>query len=73
MLIGSVLDKNNPEIVAALANGTMTPSEAAVSYDYSAPLIMLAGLGVAALLLGLVLKVVDKKKGLGLEEPNVKA
>lgn len=73
MLIGSVLDKNNPEIVAALANGTMTASEAAVSYDYSAPLIMLAGLGVAALFLGLVLKVVDKKKGLGLEEPNVKA
>jgi hypothetical protein len=33
---------------------------------------MFAGLGVAALLLGLVLKAVDKKKGLGLEEPNIK-
>ena len=51
----------------------MTAAEAAVSYNYSPPLVMLAGLGVAALLLGLVLKVVDKKKGLGLEEPNVKA
>ena len=44
----------------------------AVQYDYTWPLVMLAGLGVAALLLGLVLKVVDKKKGLGLEEPNIK-
>ncbi len=73
LLIGKVLDKTNPQIIEALDNGTMTAAEAAVRYDYSAPLIMLAGLGVAALLLGLVLKVVDKKKGLGLEEPNVKA
>jgi hypothetical protein len=34
---------------------------------------MLASLGVAALVLGLLLKVVDRKKGLGLEEPNIKA
>ena len=33
---------------------------------------MLAGLGVAALIIGFILKVVDKKKGLGLDEPNVK-
>ena len=32
---------------------------------------MLASLGVAALVLGFVLKVVDKKKGLGLELPNI--
>ena len=44
----------------------------AVQYDYTWPLVMLACLGVAALLLGLVLKVVDKKKGIGLEEPNIK-
>ena len=31
----------------------------------------LALLGVAALVLGLVLKVVDRKKHLGLEEPNI--
>jgi len=72
LLIGKVLDKTNPEIVNGLANGTITAEEAAVSYDYTAPLVMLAGLGVAALLLGLLLKVVDKKKGLGLEEPNIK-
>ena len=72
MLIGKVLDKTNPELVAGLEAGTVTPEEAAVSYDYTAPLVMLASLGVAALILGFVLKAVDKKKGLGLEEPNIK-
>ena len=33
---------------------------------------MLAGLGVVALVIGLILKVVDKKRHLGLEEPNIK-
>ena len=73
LLIGKVLDKTNTQLVADLKNGVITPEEAAVSYDYTAPLVMLACLGVAALVLGFILKVVDKKKGLGLEEPNIKA
>nr|WP_325288172.1 MFS transporter [uncultured Bacteroides sp.] len=72
LLIGKVLDQTNPQLVTDLKNGVITPEEAAVSYDYTAPLVMLACLGVAALILGLILKVVDKKKGLGLEEPNIK-
>lgn len=72
MLIGKVLDSSNPEIVESLANGTMTAEEAAVSYNYTAPLIMLACLGAAALFIGFLLKIIDKKKGLGLDEPNVK-
>ncbi|MDD7530686.1 MAG: MFS transporter [Prevotellaceae bacterium] len=72
LLIGKVLDKTNPQIVEGLKNGTLSPEQAAVSYDYTAPLVMLACLGVAALLLGFVLKAIDKKKGLGLEEPNIK-
>lgn len=72
LLIGKVLDKTNPQLVTDLKNGVISPEEAAISYDYTAPLVMLASLGVAALVLGLVLKVVDKKKGLGLEEPNIK-
>lgn len=71
MLIGKILDKTNPEITAGLANGTLTPDEAAVSYNYTAPLVMLACLGVAALVLGFVLIGVDKKKHLGLELPNI--
>lgn len=72
LLIGKVLDKTNPQLVSNLQNGLITPQEAAVSYNYTAPLVMLACLGVAALILGFVLKVVDKKKGYGLEEPNIK-
>ena len=60
LLIGKVLDKTNP--------GVEDPTK----LNYTAPLLMLAALGVAALLLGLLLKVVDKKKGIGLEEPNIK-
>jgi hypothetical protein len=60
LLIGKVLDATNP--------GVTDPTK----FDYTAPLLMLAGLGVAALILGFVLKVVDKKKGIGLEEPNIK-
>ena len=60
LLIGKVLDKTNP--------GVTDPTQ----FDYTAPLVMLAVLGVLALVLGLVLKVVDKKKGIGLEEPNIK-
>ena len=72
LLIGKVLDSTNQDLVDKLKNNLITPEEAAVSYDYTAPLVMLACLGVAALVLGFVLKVVDKKKGLGLEEPNIK-
>ncbi|MCM1110358.1 MAG: MFS transporter [Clostridium sp.] len=73
LLIGKILDNTNPQIVEGLNNGTLTPEEAAVSYDYTAPLLMLAALGAAALILGLVLQVINKKRNLGLEEPNIKA
>lgn len=72
LLIGKVLDKTNPQLVERLQNGTISPEEAAVSYNYTAPLVMLACLGVAALVLGFVLKAIDKKKGYGLELPNIK-
>ncbi len=72
LLIGKVLDSTNGDITAAVAAGQMTAEEAAVSYNYTWPLVMLACLGVAALLLGLFLKVVDRKKHLGLELPNIK-
>ena len=60
LLFGKVLIVTNPGV------------EDATQLDYTAPLIMLAGLGVAALAIGITLKLVDKKKGLGLEEPNIK-
>ena len=60
LLIGIVLNNTNP--------GVDDPTK----LDYTWPLVMLACLGIAALLLGLLLKVIDKKKGIGLEEPNIK-
>ena len=60
LLIGKVLTATNKGVTDA------------TQLNYTAPLVMLAGLGVAALAIGLILKVVDKKKGLGLEEPNIK-
>ena len=72
LLIGKVLDKTNPQLVTQLQDGTITPEQAAISYNYTAPLVMLACLGVAALILGFVLKAIDRKKGYGLELPNIK-
>ena len=72
MLIGKVLKSSNPQIVEQLNAGTIDAETAATSYNYTNPLIMLACLGVAAFVLGFVLKVVDKKKNLGLELPNIK-
>ena len=60
LAIGKVLDNTNPNVT--------DPTQ----YNYTWPLVMLACLGVAALLIGLYLKVVDRHKHLGLEEPNIK-
>lgn len=60
LLIGKVLDNTNQGVTDQ------------TQLDYTAPLIMLACLGVAALIIGVILKAVDKKRGLGLEEPNIK-
>ena len=73
LLIGKILDKTNPDIISQMNEGIIDAETAAVSYDYTWPLIMLACLGIAALILGIVLKAVDKKKGLGLEQPNIVA
>ena len=72
LLIGKVLDKTNTDIIDQMNAGLIDAETAAVSYDYTWPLVMLACLGVAALILGIVLKAVDKKQHLGLEEPNIK-
>ena len=61
LLYGKILNNTNPE---------GTP---ATELDHSVPLVMFACLGVAAGLIAIYLKAVDKKKGLGLEQPNIKA
>lgn len=60
-LIGIVLNNTNPE---------GTPAH---QLNYTWALVMLAALGIAALLISIYLRAVDKKKGYGLEQPNIKA
>ncbi|MDR2126119.1 MAG: MFS transporter [Prevotellaceae bacterium] len=72
LLIGKILDASNPEVVQQLNDKLITPETAATSYNYTNPLLMLACLGVAALILGFYLKIIDKRKGYGLELPNMK-
>ncbi|MBQ2525689.1 MAG: MFS transporter [Bacteroidales bacterium] len=70
LLIGTVLTSSNatnPAVVAAKAAGAEF-----IPYNYTVPLIIFAGFGVAALLIALYLKALDSKRHLGLEEPNIK-
>lgn len=59
MIIGSVLRSSNPGVTDPL------------KYNYTVPMLVFASLGVIALVLGFLLKALDKKKGYGLEEPNI--
>lgn len=66
-LIGIILTAVNPGVADAVAAGDLT-----ARYNYTVPMLVFAGLGVLALGFGYLLKVEDKKKGYGLEAPNVK-
>ena len=70
-LIGNLLastNADNPAVIAAKEAGAdFIPS------DYTVPLIVFASFGVLALLFAIYLKALDKKRGFGLEEPNIKA
>ena len=59
MVIGSVLRSSNPGVTDPL------------KYNYTAPMLVFVSLGVIALILGFLLKALDKKKGYGLELPNI--
>lgn len=70
VLIGKVLEvsnANNPAVLAAKQAG-----EDFIPYNYTMPLILFACFGVLALLIAIYLKIMDKQKHLGLEEPNIK-
>ena len=69
LLIGSVLqaaNANNQAVIAAKAAGAEL-----IPYNYTVPLVIFAGFGVAALLVAIYLKALDSKKQLGLEQPNI--
>jgi len=66
MLIGWALKTTNPGVADGIAAGET------LKYNYTVPMLIFASLGVVAFFLALWLKAEDKKKGYGLEMPNVK-
>ena len=66
LLIGWVLDKY-------CITGTHLVDGAEVpSYNYTIPMMIFTGFGLLALIFAILLKAEDKKKGYGLEMPNIK-
>lgn len=66
LLVGIVLDKTNPGIAAAKQAGEN------VTYNYTTTWTIFLMLTVLAVLSALLLKAEDRKKGYGLELPNIK-
>ena len=67
MLIGWSLSASNPGVSEQIAAGVE-----GAKYNYMVPELIFAGFGVLAIGLSIVLRVVDRKKGYGLELPNKK-
>ena len=61
-----------PILIGNVLTNTNAPGTPPDKLNYTWALVMLACLGVAALVIGLILKRVDNKRHLGLEEPNIK-
>ena len=64
-LIGWVLDKY------CITGQTIRDGLTVNTYDYTIPMMIFAGFGVLALIFAFLLKAEDKKKGYGLELPNI--
>lgn len=75
VIIVPMVDNMNKQTVAKLNDinarlDKIAAVEGSTLYNYKTPMLIFASFGVLALLLGLWLKVEDKKKGYGLELPN---
>jgi MFS family permease len=66
-LIGWSLSKSNPGVAEQIAANVE-----GAAYNYTVPELIFASFGVAAIILAIILKRVDKRKGYGLELPNKK-
>lgn len=65
LLIGWVLEKY------CITGQTVRDGLTVNSYDYTLPMMIFTGFGVLALIVAFLLKAEDKKKGYGLESPNI--
>jgi MFS family permease len=66
LAVGIVLDRTNPGVAEAKNAGEM------VNYDYQSTWTIFVALTVLAILVSIWLKAEDKRKGYGLELPNIK-
>lgn len=66
LLIGWVLDKYCITGTTTLAGKVVT------SYDYTIPMLIFTSFGLLALVFAFLLKAEDKKKGYGLQLPNIR-
>jgi phosphotransferase system glucose/maltose/N-acetylglucosamine-specific IIC component len=66
LLIGWVLDKYC--IIGTITNDA---GKEINQYDYTLPMMIFAATGLLAIIVALMLKAEDKKKGYGLEMPNI--
>jgi hypothetical protein len=65
-LIGWTLDKVNPGVTEQIRQGVE-----GAHYDYTTPMLIFSATGILGLVFAFLLKQTDKKKGLGLELPNI--
>lgn len=65
-LIGWVLDKY------CITSSQVVGDQTINTYDYTLPMIIFMSFGILAILLGFLLKLEDRKKGYGLQLPNIK-
>ena len=65
MLIGWVLDKY------CITGSRMIDGISVPTYNYQVPMMIFTSLGILAILFGFLLKAEDRKKGYGLEMPNI--
>jgi hypothetical protein len=59
----------SPEIASRISE--MKAAGQIANYDYATTWLIFVGLAMAAVVLGVFLKVLDKRKGYGLELPNI--
>lgn len=65
-LIGWVLDKY------CITGKTVRDGMTVNTYDYTLPMSIFAGFGILAIVFAFLLKIEDRKKGYGLEKPNIR-
>ncbi|MHB9056250.1 MAG: MFS transporter [Paludibacteraceae bacterium] len=65
-LIGWVLDKY------CITGKTIRDGMTVNTYNYTLPMLIFAGFGILAIVFAFLLKIEDRKKGYGLEKPNIR-